>query len=441
MKFRPGSNLIRLLAIAFAVSLLVFAIPAIVLLAVPLFAALTLVVMYDGIQARRYMADLKVKRRIPGVVGRDQRFRIAWTITRTRSENLTGEIRDVVPREANPFICREAFESANGESEIEVSTSLKIPVRGEFKFGPVWVRVDGPLGLLEVQKPLDIVDSVRVFPEIYHSPDQLEKDPGAEIVLLDKTAKARQHGVGTEFESLNEFREGDDPRRIDWRTTARMRRLIIRRFQVERHRDVMLLVDCGRLMGADTDRGTKLDCAIDAALMLARTAFQGGDRCGIALFDDQVLGYLPPQSGLASMTAISNCVYAANTRWHESDFSQMFSTLQQRQSKRSMIVVLSDIVDAETTQRFRASLATLAKRHVILFAALQTPVLEKVVMAPSSESEEGTRKAVAFQLLRERARALHSVERNGIQVLDVTPERLTVPLINRFVELRRSNII
>ena len=141
------------------------------------------------------------------------------------------------------------------------------------------------------------------------------------------------------------------------------------------------------------------------------------------------------------MNAISSCVYAAETRWHESDFSQMFATLQRRQSKRSMIIVLSDIVDAETTQRFRGSLASLAKRHVILFAALQTPILEKVTNTTVAVSDDATRTAVAYQLLRERAQALHTVERSGVNILDVTPDRLTLPLINQFVELRQSSII
>lgn len=441
MKFRPGRNLIRLLGGFLAVSLLVFAVPQIVLVTTTALVVVLLLAIRDGMHARRQLAGLKVTRQMKGMAGRNVPFQLTWQIKRDSSVTLTGEIRDCFPKESIPIISHNPFHFRNGETNLEVTTSLQIPVRGEFDFGPIWVRVLGSWGLIEVQSSLQEFDKIRVFPEIYHSPDQLKKEAGADIVLLDKKTKSRQHGVGTEFESLNEFREGDDPRRIDWRTTARMRRMIVRRFQVERHRDVMLLVDCGRLMGADTDRGSKLDCAIDAALMLARTAFQGGDRCGIALFDDQVLGYLPPQSGMASMTAVSNCVYAADTRWHESDFSRMFAMLQQRQSKRSMIVVLSDIVDAETTHRFRASLAALAKRHVILFAALRTPVLEQVTVAVQSDSEDATRKAVAFQLLRERARALHSVERSGVQVLDVTPEQLVIPLINQFIELRRNSIV
>jgi uncharacterized protein (DUF58 family) len=247
--------------------------------------------------------------------------------------------------------------------------------------------------------------------------------------------------VGIEFESLAEYRLGDDPRRIDWRATARHCRPIVRRFQVEQHRDLMLVVDCGRLMGADVEKGTKLDCAVDAALMLGRLALESGDRCGLGVFDDRVLGYLPPVSGRHAMRTLTGCVYNLQSHWRESDFSLMFSALQTRQRKRSLVVILSDIVDAQTSGRFRSSLATLAHRHVVVFAALRTPLLASLVRAPVDTLLDGFRKTVAFRVLREREKAVHSIRRSGVHVLDVEPTELTVPLINQFVALRQQNIL
>jgi uncharacterized protein (DUF58 family) len=260
------------------------------------------------------------------------------------------------------------------------------------------------------------------------------------MLLLDKLARTRLHGPGTEFESLAEFREGDDPRRIDWRATARHHRPIVRRFQIERHRDLMLLIDCGRLMGADVDNGTKLDAAVDAALLLARVALHGGDRCGVGLFDDQVLGYLPPVSGPEALHTLAEATYALQSRWRESDFSGMFATLQLRQPKRSLVVVLSDLVDGDTTRRYRTSLANLGRRHVVLFAALKTPLLQELERRPVESLLDGSRQVVAFRLLRERERALHSLGRSGVHVLDVEPRHLTAPLVNQFLELRQHHL-
>jgi uncharacterized protein (DUF58 family) len=442
MTMRPGKNLIRVLAAGLLISLATMVIPAIAWIWLPLLVSVLIAAVFDQMSIRRQLAELQFTRVLPPLAGRDREFSVRWSVVRQSGrQSIRGEFRDCFPVRAVPDLHVQPFEMSETDQELKWEQTVRIPERGRFSFGPLWVRISGPLGILEGQKSQENIAEIRIYPETVCSTDRLHQDPEAQIALLDKAARIRQHGVGTEFESLNEFRDGDDPRRIDWRTTARVGHLVIRRYEVERHRDVMLIIDCGRLMGGDADRGSKLDCAVDAALMLARVALRGGDRCGIALFDDQVRGYLPPQAGLSSMQAISEYVYAVRSQWKESDFSRVFATLQQRQQKRAMFIILSDMIDGETTHRFRASLATLAKRHVILFAALQTPVLNQIVSAPAAAPTDTTRQAIGYQLLRERERALHSVRRSGIEVLDVAPAQLTVPLINHFLELRKRSLL
>ena len=441
MRVRPGPNLIRCAMGLALISLLVFAIPSVawgLLLAV---IPLTAFAVLDARDVSRQLKAARLTRELPSLAGRGRPFAVRWRLERDGEGRLFGEWRDCPPRVCEPHFHVVPLDLAADVGEVDSEKTFQIPVRGEYSFGPLWLRLTGRFGLIEGQRPYGDPETIRILPETYHSPDELHKGRGAEELILDQRARSRQHGVGTEFESLNEFREGDDPRRIDWRTTARMRKAIVRQYQIERHRDVMLVVDCGRLMGGDGGAGTKLDCAIDAALMVARVALQGGDRCGVALFDDQILGYLPPVSGVASLRTIAECIYDAQTRWRESDFARMFAALQQKQSRRALVVVISDMVDQETTQRFRASLASLSKRHVILFAALQTPLLDGIVHADITGTLDPARKAVAFQLLRERERALHAVRRGGVDVLDVTPAQLTIPLVNEFVALRQRSLI
>jgi uncharacterized protein (DUF58 family) len=194
-------------------------------------------------------------------------------------------------------------------------------------------------------------------------------------------------------------------------------------------------------MGTETDRGTKLDCAVDAALILARVSLQSGDRCGIGLYDSDVRGYLPPISGLPSLHSIVEGVFAAKSEFRESDFGPMFAMLQMRQSKRSLIVVLSDVADIETSVQFRASLARLARRHVVILAALRTPVLGRILKEPVSSIVDGAKKAVTFRLLRERQLAIQSLRHAGLFVLDVEPSQLTVPLVNQFIDVRQRNLL
>ena len=120
----------------------------------------------------------------------------------------------------------------------------RIPVRGVHALGPAWVRITGPAACLEAHRQFADTSAIKVLPEQYASRDELIKETGDQIALLEKQVFTRQHGAGTEFESLSEYRQGDDPRRIDWRTTARHGRPIVRRYQIERNRDVMMGLAC-----------------------------------------------------------------------------------------------------------------------------------------------------------------------------------------------------
>ena len=93
------------------------------------------------------------------------------------------------------------------------------------------------------------------------------------------------------------------------------------------------------------------------------------------------------------------------------------------------------------TKRTCASLIQLQKQHLVLFAALRTPVLGRIVHEPITETLDASRKAVAFRLMRDRREALQALIHNGVHVVDVEPTQLTTPLINQFIELRQRNML
>ncbi|MCY3021946.1 MAG: DUF58 domain-containing protein [Planctomycetota bacterium] len=344
------------------------------------------------------------------------------------------------PAAAEPdYWLQEARLPAGGEHALELQ--LRVPTRGLHVFGPVWLRLRGRFGVLEGQRSYACSGAVKVVPDTAVSEEAFYKTAKDAMRLLDQLTRTRLRGAGTEFECLAEFRDGDDPRRIDWHSSARLQRLVIRQYQVERHRDVMIALDCGRLMGAAAGSATKLDCAVDSALMLSRVALRKGDHCGVALFDDKVLGYLPPLAGPQAYHSIMDSVYNVQSRWHEANFGVVFAALQARQVKRALVVVLSDIVDADTTGQFRRALAALAQRHVVIFAALQTQLLGDIARAPVDTMLDVCRKGVTMRLLREREKALHSLRHAGVHVLDVEPGQLTVPLLNQYIELRERNLL
>lgn len=440
MRVRPGSNLIGAIFALAVLSPCTFVFPQIVWLMLLGAIALGILSVLEYRVIKAMFAQVKITRQQPALVGRNIPFLSEIQITNLGAKKIVGELRDVLPCEVVPDYQPATVRIEAGGTVVN-ATELCISLRGRYELGPVWLRVIGPWRILEAQKSFDCKESIKVFPETFVSKDNLSQDQQAQLLMLDKMSQTRQHGAGTEFESLSEYRHGDDPRRIDWRTSARLGHPIVRRYQIERHRDVMVLVDSGRLMGAQTEAGSKLDCAVDSTLMLAEVALKHGDRCGVAFFDDRVRGYRTPVSGVNSVHSLAESIYDLQSQWRESDFGAMYAELQSRQTRRSLIVLLSDIVDVETSSRFRKSLARLAKNHVVLFAALRTPLLEQVIHSKGASLLDESRKAVAFRLLQQRQRVLHTLRHSGVHVMDVEPSQLTVPLINEFIDLRCQNLL
>ena len=453
---RPGQVAVGCMAGTCALSVLAFWVPWAIWLIAPILIAVVVLAFADY---RLLLADaenIQITLALPPTSGRARRFDATLRVHEYARRNSRFETRVEIPLEArtinspNASSSKFSFEpeswnerqpNLTEDGPLDFVRSFTIGDRGKYLFGPVWLRRAGKFGMVEGHRRYGVQVSIDVLPETYWASQQLAIDDASEQQLLDRIAKTSQQGTGTEFESLSEFRHGDDPQRIDWRASARNQHLIIRRYQIERHRDVMIVVDCGRLMASETKHGSKLDCAVDSALMLGRVALRAGDRCGLATYDDRVHRFIPPMTGGHAMSTLVHNVYDLRTDYRESDFGMMFETLQARHRKRSLLIVLSDIADEATTKRYRSSLIALSKRHVVLFAAIRTPLLSELPRRPVETILAASRQTVAFRLQQERERAVNALRRSAVHVLDVEPSELTVPLINQFVDLRTQNLL
>jgi uncharacterized protein (DUF58 family) len=336
-------------------------------------------------------------------------------------------------------------------------------VRGQRVFGQAVAQVRSPLGLLRRGVLSGEGDAIRVQPDAnrFLRPEAL--NPRTVLASLGVRPR-RRRGEGLEFESLREYVVGDEPRRIDWRATARRGRPIVRSHHHEESRTVLLAVDCSRLMGSRAEpdattlesrsgpapdggfAATKLDHAIDAALALAFAGLVAGDRVGLVLFDRGIRGQIAPVADRASLGLFVDALSLARTRPVEADYRRMTRELLSNQRKRAMIVVLTDFMEVDDAELV-APMATLARRHEVVFVALREPILEQIESEPdglvAQAAGAGTdaigrihRRIVLADLLREREGRLVRLRRRGLSVLDVPPAEATASTLNRFLELR-----
>lgn len=401
--------------------------------------ALAAAAVYDVRDLRRARTGITVEVATPPTVTRGEPIHVEVTVSNATSRDFSCEARPVLPDATIPNYVEHAFTApANGPARFEIP--LQAPLRGHYTFGPVFLRIDGPLGLMRSQVRHDATAETKVYPDVRRVQQYLVTRR-LQDTIAPHLRTARIRGLGSEFESLREYEETDDIRRIDWKATAKHRMPIVRNYEIEPFRNAMIIVDAGRLMAGSTGDATKLDCAIDSALMVAGVVLDGGDRCGTLVFDDDVRAFLPPRGGLAQLKTIVNTIYALQPTYVESHFQRAFAHLQTRLTKRSLVLILSDVIDPHASASLLAGVMALSRRHLVMFAALRTPEMERVIETPSASPADPYRKAVAYRLFDERTRAIMGLQRSGVHVIDVRPDRLTVPLVNKYIELREMNLL
>lgn len=312
--------------------------------------------------------------------------------------------------------------------------------RGDFAFSGFTVRAGGPLGLVQRQWRVPHRTEVQVYPNFRLAARMDLMGRRSHLVRTGLHA-LRRRGEGRTFESLRDYVQGDDTRHLDWKATARRGKPIVREYEVERHQNVFLMVDAGRMMTARVGTLTKLDYAVNAALLVAHAAVRQGDRVGLMLFADEVLAYLHPGGGRRQIGQVLEALYGIQPRLVEPDYGVALRYLAGRRLQRALVLVLTDLVDARTSARLLRHVAALIPHHLPLLVAIADPTLERYAVAAPTAVDAVYRQAVARDLLHDRAEAVRGITARGGLALDVPPDHLNLAVVNRYLEVKRRGLL
>jgi uncharacterized protein (DUF58 family) len=309
--------------------------------------------------------------------------------------------------------------------------------RGKFALGDVFVRGLGLLRLSRWQRRFRLGGEVRVYPDLA---DVRRYDYLARARRLHEAGyrQVRRRGEGRSFESLREYLPDDDFRDLDWKATARRERPITRQYEVERSQSLVLVLDCGRMMAAETEGMTKLDHAVNAALMMAHVAVEMDDSVGWIAFADRILRMRPPRRAKDQVARLADDLYELQVHLVEPDYALAFAPLKSAMRKRALVVVFTDIVDLEASERLVSYAAALHPQHLPLLVAVRDAEMESMASAPPGRLDDVYAAAVATRLLDRRAYALAAMHRRGALVLDVAPHELTTRAVNEYLAVKAA---
>lgn len=303
--------------------------------------------------------------------------------------------------------------------------------RGRHALPAVAARRSGPLGLATRQFGGEGRSEVLVFPDV----------PAARrLAVAVRRGRFREQGrqrrgplgLGTEFESIRDYLPDDDIRQVNWTATARTGRPMSNQYRIEQDRDVVCLVDAGRLMGAPIGDMTRLDATVDAATAVALVADEMGDRSGVVAFDSEIRRRLEPRRHGGD--AVVRAIFDLEPRPVDSDYDLAFRSVGG--SKRSLVLVLTDLLDEAAARSLVAAVPVLARRHAVVVASVRDPDVDAAVRTPPAGVGDVCEAVIALDLLDARARVVALLRSVGAEVVEAAPGRLGEACVGVYLRLK-----
>ena len=323
------------------------------------------------------------------------------------------------------------------------ATSVALPLRptrrGTATVRRLWLRWTGPLGLFQRQRTLDLEASVPVIPNL-----RAVRQAALHFSAWDAlhgTKLQTQQGEGSEFNALREYVPGLDHRSIDWKQSARHRKLVCKEFEVERNHNIVMAFDTGHLMSEPLEGIPKLDHAINAGLLMGWASIQGGDRIGVFGFDSSVRHFSRPLGGRHGFARLQHASAELDYRYEETNFTLGLGDLLGRLDRRSLVVVLSDFVDTVTAEMMVGNLQRLASRHLVVFVTLRDVLLDAIAERRPDTVQDMLHAVIADDLGHERRVVFQRLRRLGVQCLETPSAQLAGALLNKYLDIKRNELI
>lgn len=350
---------------------------------------------------------------------------------------VTVQIRDYYPQEFAVSVPMLQV-SLPANSTDELTYTVHPTSRGQFQWQDIQVRQLGFLGLAWHDWKIPQGQTVAVYPDLIGL-----RSLSIRLTLQSSGNIRRAHriGIGTEFAELREYSLGDDPRFIDWKATARRSRPLVRVLEPEQEQTLVILLDRGRLMTAQVQGLARFDWGLNATLSLALAGLHRGDRVGVGVFDRQMHTWIPPERGRHQLSQLLERLTPVQPALLEPDYLGAVTTLANQQTRRALVVLITDLVDATASSELLSAMGRLTPRYLPFCVTLRDPQVDRQAHALTEDVESTYVRAVALDLLGQRQVALAKLKQKGVLTLDAPANQITEQLVDRYLQIKSRNLL
>jgi uncharacterized protein (DUF58 family) len=392
-------------------------------------ALLLLGLAWEGLVARRTLIRADIETVPRAFLGRAQP---AWFVFRNESSRAVAlEYAPVLPAGFEPV--REIRRLVAPAYATGRDSFTLLPVRLGAQPGPVVpLRLRGALGLAWWSRDL------RPSIQLSIAPDTLMHAMAPPRGYPAGARSRRAVGAGAELHQLRGYRYGDPMARIDWKATARVRRLVTREFSEDQHLDILIAIDAGRSSRVRVGALDRLGLYANAAARFAELATPNDDRIGLMVFADKPLVTCAPARGLAGVTHMRRALEAVRSETAESDPTAAAVRIRTMLRRRGLVILLTDFGDANLAEPLARAVRLLSPPHFVIVAEVRgTEIAALAVREARTWSDPWVALAAQEHEARVALQRLLLL-RLGTSVIVAPPESLERMLLAEYEALRRS---
>ncbi|HEY2420934.1 MAG TPA: DUF58 domain-containing protein [Neobacillus sp.] len=325
------------------------------------------------------------------------------------------------------------------ESSTMINYQTHASTRGKYEIRKLYFRYRSFIGLWEKQTTSECVDTVKVIPDLTETKQYLVD---AQKFLQYEGVKIRkyQSGVG-DFSKIRSYVVGDDPRKINWRQTAKLQEVMTNEYEPEHGKYITILIDCGRMMGAELTKGNRLEKVLEAALTVMAAALQKGDYVSVLAFSNEIKVFVPPAKGMAHLQTILQAIYNLKVNAAESNYAAILQYLEMVQKKRSLLLLFSDVRTFLFEESALSYLKRLRQRHLFFMIGIEDKTLLKRVNEEPIEVQSAMLKSIAQQQILMKKREKVKWEKQGLQIIETPEEHLAVKAVSFYIEIMNQNLL
>lgn len=399
-------------------------------------AAVLLLVTADAFTAVRH-GEAKLDAPATAYVGATVEAVVTVTL---RGRTFPAEAEVAVA--ANPLIAVEddgrlwiALEQGRGAAPMP----LVMARRGTGRLEQLWLRWRGPLGFAWQQRRIGLDSNILILPDV-----RPVQERGAQVFqrhALQGLIAQINRGDGTDFDALVEYRSGMDRRAIDWKQSARHRKLHAKEFRSERNNQIVFAIDGGRQMSEPVAGLPRVDRAVSAMLLTGWVALKLGDRVALHAFDSRPRIASGLISGSAAFPELQRLAANIDYSGEETNYTFALTTLATRLTRRSMIVLFTEFTDLTSADFMVRAAKRMVETHLLLVVVLRDEELETIADAMPARPEDVTRAVTAAALIRDRRLVLTRLQHLGVHVIESEYDRVGDRLVAGYIDLKRRNLL